>query len=124
MTWGTCDFEHDSAYALKLPLVGVTFNTATYHTAKFTAWVDPNDVEGFHVPPPGYNPMEHPKIHHCSGVYDPKKEQYCKWGDGKPHIIVPQGFYVPPVEPKLYQLVRGKKVTVHIGPTPDASDDD
>lgn len=108
-----CDFEHDTAYAFQLPLIGLSFQGTDWHTSSFIAWIDPDDQDGFRVPKPGYNPMKHPKAEKCSGVYDEKKGLYCKWNEGKPHIIVP--FFLPPHEPELWREVRGKKVEIEIG---------
>lgn len=122
LTEGTCDFEHDSAYALELPLIGLQLGDLGihYHTTYLTAWVDPNAADqfsqGFRVPRPGYNPMKHEKAVTCEGVYNEKKRKYCKWNEGKPHIIVPEGFYRPPFDLELYRAVAGKQVEIHIGP--------
>lgn len=116
---GATDFEHSSSFALCLPIIGLTYQGTEYHKSEFTAWVDPNDPEGFRVPPPGYNPMAHPEAEECSGFYDPKKKQYCKWNDGKPHVIVPSGMYLPPSNQDLYKSVRGKQLEIVIGPSPD-----
>ena len=73
---GVTDFEHDSAYALGLPLIGVHFDGIEYHQTKLTAWIDPNEANGFHVPKPGYNPMTHPEAHVCN-------DKHCKRDDPK-----------------------------------------
>lgn len=113
---GVTDFEHDSAYALRLPLIGWEFDSVYYHLCSFNAWIDPNiDTESdFRVPRPGYNPMEHPEAERCEGG------GRC---DG-PHIIVPESMYGgPPFDPDLYQAVRGKRVEVQIGAAyPDEED--
>lgn len=106
---GVTDFEHDSAYALRLPLIGVHFEGVEYHQTRLTAWVDPNEADDFHVPKPGYNPMKHPKIHVCKG-------EHCTRDDPSGHIIVPEGLYVPPFEADLYRAVRGKQVEILISP--------
>ena len=102
---GVTDFEHDSAYALRLPLVGVTLDSVLYHAMSFTAWIDPNaetdKSSDFRVPPPKYNPMKDPGAHKC---------KVCKGKNA--HVIVPEGMYVPPFDAKLYELVRGKKVNI------------
>jgi hypothetical protein len=113
---GVCDFEHDSAFALQLQLVGLTYKGTEYHRSTFTAWVEFDDQEGFRVPKPGYNPMKHPKATTCAGIYNEKKGLYCKWNEGEKHIIVPEGMYVPPFEPKLWRMLRGKKVEIELGP--------
>lgn len=99
------DFEHDSAYAFRLPLVAVELKAVWYHNAHFTALIQPYDEEDFHVPLPGYNPLEHPdteKCDRCTGE--------------QAHLIVPEGFYVPPFEKELFKLVAGRPVEVSIGP--------
>ena len=104
---GATDFEHDSAYAISLPLVGLQFLRVDYHQTELVAWVDPNCGQtqtDFHVPRPGYNPMIHKDAYLC-------KEKKCQR-----HPIVPEGLWTPPFDPELYKLVRGKKVVIHIGP--------
>ena len=111
MTEGVTDFEHDSAYALKLPLIGVQFSSMLvhYHQTHLIGWVDPDAEDmDFMVPNPGYNPMKHKDAHVC-------KDKSCLKENPKGHIIVPQGFYVPPPNPALYKLVRGKRVEIIIG---------
>jgi hypothetical protein len=107
---GVTDFEHDSAYALRLPLVGVQLASlpVLYHNTILVGWVDSAHDEGyeeFHVPRPGYNPMEHPKAVTC-------EDEHC----AEKHIIVPEGFYVPPFDLELFNFVRGKRVEIIIGP--------
>lgn len=109
MGMGATDFEHDSAYALRLPLIGVHFCGIRYQQTHIVAWVDPNlnptdRSNDFHVPGPGYDPTKLPEAHVC-------KLKECR----KPHPIVPQGHYVPPFNADLYQLVRGKRVEITIG---------
>lgn len=106
---GASDFEHDSAFALQLPLIGLQFEGTEYHQSTFVAWVDPNGDEpfqDFRVPRPGYNPMKHKDAILC-------RKGRCK---EEPHIMVPEGFYVPKYDPELYRAVRGKKVEISIGP--------
>ena len=106
LTNGVTDFEHDSAYALSLPLIGLRFTRLDYHSTYFDAWVDPShDVNrGFRVPRPGYNPMEHPESIMC------KDKKNCTDG----HIIVPEGHYLPPYDKELFRLVAGKRVEIVI----------
>jgi hypothetical protein len=128
MGHGACDPEHDTAFALRLPLIGVEFEWADHHMFRFHGFVepglDPNDRHNtFHVPPPGYDPTKHPKAETCNGKYDGKKN-WCKWGDGKKHIIVPEGFYVPPFDPELYKLVAGKRIQIMLGKSHDKDEED
>lgn len=99
---GTTDPHHDSAYALRLPLVALEFSFIHAHCALFHAMVSPLDPEEFRVPLPGYNPRKGPDVITC---------QRCE----NRHLIVPEGFYVPSFNQKLYDLVVGKKVSITIG---------
>lgn len=107
LTAGVTDFEHDSAYAFKLPLIGVQFDGVSYGRITVQAWIDPNeDPEDVGIPLPGYNPMNLPEAFTC-------KEKSC----GKPHRIIPEGYYGgPPADPKLYEALRGKKVEILFSP--------
>jgi hypothetical protein len=106
---GVTDFEHDSAYLIKLPLIGVVFEGIDYHQTKLIAWVDSSEPRDFHVPLPGYNPMEHPKAFVC----DEKDGGYrCK----TPHKIIPEDLYVPPFNRELFDAVKGKKVEILVTP--------
>ena len=124
-----CDFEHDTAFALRMPLIGVEFEWADHHMFRFHGFVDPSlDLDdrhnGFNVPAPGYDPTKHPEAHMCEGIYDEKKKLYCKWNSGKPHVIVPEGFYVPPSNPELYKHVAGKRVEIMLGKAPDKDEEE
>jgi hypothetical protein len=97
------DREHDSAYAFKLPIIGLRLEHVWYHTSHFVAWVNPNEPEDFNVPDAGYNPTKDPNAYRC-------KE--CKGKEA--HIIVPN--FVPPSNLPLFELVKGKKIEIEIGP--------
>jgi hypothetical protein len=112
---GATDFEHSSAYAVCLPLVALQFDGTEYHETLLHAMVDPGRLDDFHVPLPGYNPLEHPRTEKCP---DCTKKKGCT-----PHLIVPEGFYVPPREPKLFELVKGRIVSISIGPTREEEQD-
>jgi len=100
---GATDFEHDSAYALVLPLICVTFIWVYYHNTRLSAIVDPTlgPHDDFAVPEPGYNPLEHEKTVKCTEC-EPN------------HLIVPEGLYIPPDNPELYKKVSGKEVQIEI----------
>lgn len=100
------DFEHDSAYAFRLPLLAVEFKAVWWHQVHFNALINPNEPDDFHVPLPGYNPLEHPKTEQCP-------EERCQGEHA--HLIVPEGMYVPPFEPELFKLVAGRPVEIVIG---------
>lgn len=103
---GVTDFEHDSAWGFKLPLIGFEFQAIWNHVVMFNAFIDSRDPKDFRVPNPGYDPIHHPesvKCKHCTG-------------EDKGHIILPPGFYVPEANQELFEKVRGKRVQITIGP--------
>jgi hypothetical protein len=118
LTEGVTDFEHDSAFALRMGLIGVEFRGILYGHTEVQAIIDPQDRDGFHVPQPGYNPMELPDAEQCDGG------KHCKWGDKEPHVIVPEGNYVPPSDRELYRKVRGRFVEITFGVPPRETDDE
>jgi len=108
---GATDFEHDSAYTLVLPLMGVEFKGVEYHTTEVTGIIPVDCLtefgESFHVPLPGYNPLKHPKTEPC---------QHCERNHREPHVIVPEDLYTPPVNRELYELVKGREVLIRFSP--------
>lgn len=110
MIEGVTDFEHDSAYALQLPLIGVAFDSLVvhYHETHLAGWIHPDDQDGFRVPGPGYDPRKHKESRIC-------KEKTCLGDHPKGHVIVPEDFFVPPHDLDLYRRVRGKRVEIVIG---------
>jgi|GEM_PF-2518730 hypothetical protein len=114
------DLDHSTAWAVRLPLIGLRLGDLGVYMSRthLTAWIDPEIDEGdraFGVPRPGYNPMALPGVKQCSGVYD-GKTSWCKWADGEPHVIVPDEFYTPPFDAELYEVVRGRRVDIVVGP--------
>jgi len=101
MNYGITDFEHDSAYALRLPLIGLKFLRVFNHATHLEAYVDPDNASEFCVPSPGYNPTMLKEAYECPD---------CK----EHHMIVPEGYYVPPFNEELYNIVRGKKLDICI----------
>lgn len=114
LTSGVTDFEHDSGYALRLPLIGCELDSVYYHSTHIVGYIDPElrDHPDFHVPRSGYNPMKHEDAIEC---------EEC---EGDPHIIVPEGRYVPPFDIELFEAVKGKRVEIHIGPVVPKDDED
>lgn len=100
---GATDAEHDSALALVLPLIGVTFGSVFNHRVQVYAYVQPA-VSGlfrpdFHVPLPGFDPFN-------GDVY------LCKTCD-EAHPIVD---YIPvKYNAELYSYVAGRPVRIYIG---------
>ncbi len=117
---GVTDFEHDPVIICRLPLIGLQMNEmGVYnHHINFTAWINPNDPEAFHVPGPGYDPRKEEGAHLC------KSKDCLKGNGGKSHMIVPEGFFVPPFDVDLYTMVRGKKVEIRIGPVFENRDEE
>ena len=103
MDYGITDFEHDSAYALRLPLIGLKFVMSYNHTIHFEAYIDPHNEDEFRVPPVNYDPTKHERAYTCEDC-----EEH--------HPVVPEGFYVPPFDKELYDKVKGHKVRITIGP--------
>jgi len=100
---GATDFEHDSAYALKLDLYGVQLKHVMYHTTILSAFIPPDiELDDFRVPLPGYDPF----------VKDP---YICKECPEEEHPIVPEDCYVPKGDATQWKILRGKRVEIHFG---------
>ena len=106
---GATDFEHDSAFALRMGLVGVEFRSVYYGHSEIIAVIDPQGFDDFCVPPVGYNPMKDPDAVQCEDAMCKKHE---------PHIIVPEGNYTPPRSADLFKMVRGRFVEITFGVPP------
>lgn len=101
---GATDFEHDSAYALQLPLYGPFFKRVDYHRTVLRAFIPPDlPLCDFNVPEPGYDPFQ------LDGTHDCKECQ-------NPHPVVPQGSYVPKGTEDRLSKVRGLRVELSFGP--------
>ena len=93
------DFEHDSAYILRMELIGVTFESLYYGRTNITAFINPNldlneNFDTFNVPSEGYDP----------------------YAEGKqPHKVVVEGNYLPPNNPDLYEKIKGKRIEIRTG---------
>ena len=98
------DFEHDPAYAFRLPLIGLELESAEVfnHVWNYEAYVAPAP-DSFHVPLPGYDPLE-------AATPCPT----CK-AKGEEHLIVEEGHYIPPFEQVLYEKVRCQRVHLTMG---------
>jgi hypothetical protein len=99
---GATDPEHDSAFAFKLPLVGVEIERVEEGNVWAYGFVDAYDGEEFHVPRPGYDPFKRATI--C-------RHMAC----GNKHPIVPEGCYVPKHDAVLYEAVKGRLVEIRMG---------
>lgn len=90
------DFEHDSAYVIRLGLVSVVFECVAYGQTHIHALIDPNEGV-FEVPKEDWNPFE-----------DSTECTICE----EPHKIVE---YVPPGNRDLYEKLRGKRISIITG---------
>lgn len=57
------------------------------------------------MPNDGYDPRKHKDTEKC-------KDKRC---DEKGHFIVPEGFYVPPINLALFEMVRGRRIEITTG---------
>lgn len=114
------DFEHDTASILRMELVGVTFTAVEYGQTRFEGFIRADEEDQFRVGGPDYNPLTLKDTKQCKGT----RKDYCKWADGKPHPIVPEGFYIPPVNAELFNIVRGRRIEVVTGPVRAPDDDE
>lgn len=97
------DFEHDSAFALKMDVAGLELDMVLYGQVHLTGWVRADDLDSFRVPgSAAYDPRKHAEATKCTD---------CKGKDK--HWIVP--FYTPPPNPELYDLVRGRRIEICTG---------
>ena len=101
------DFEHDPARVLSFEVVGLKYTGTDYGRTSVSAWIKSDSVEDFRVPPPDYNPLTHKDVEKCKG------KRYCKRGE--PHLILPEGFYLPKPNVELFEQVRGSFIELTTG---------
>jgi hypothetical protein len=94
------DGEHDSAHAIRLPLIGVCLDSVIYHATQILAVVHPGaDENQFRVPRPGYDPFINAvRCRDCKGKAS--------------HQIVEN--YLPPYDDELFRIVAGLEVQIVI----------
>jgi hypothetical protein len=109
---GATDFEHDSAFAFTLPLIGLQmdYGFGVCGSIYFEGWVSP-DPEMFRVPGPGYDPLSSSYTSTlCSG----------KDCGGEPHrIVASENYSGPPHDKSVDQrqaLVAGRRVSIQLYP--------
>ncbi len=99
---GYTDFEHDSAKALTIPMIGVKLATGFSGCVRLIGWID-------------FNPERANDLR----IFNPnaldKEASTCKDCE-KPHPIVQ---YVPSPDPVLFNKIRGMQVEIFIGATSD-----
>jgi hypothetical protein len=96
---GATDWEHDNAFALRLPLVAIEMQMVLGSNVILGALIDGRDPADFRVPPPGYDPIAEGEI--C-------KDEHC----GRRHPVVDR--YLPPENPELLRVVMGRQVEIFI----------
>lgn len=105
---GATDFDHDTAIALRLGLVGVSFHMAHGGRLWLDGFVAGDDPGMFRVPEPGWNQLENAvKCMH----------ENCR-SKGMQHLVVEEGRYIPPPNPKLFERLRGLRVEIVTGAVP------
>jgi hypothetical protein len=102
---GVTDFEHDSAYVLRIPLIGVKLLEVD-HEVELEAYIHPGKEgrDDFLVPVDGYDPEKLEGATIC---------EECE----EKHVIVPEGYYAgPPFNQDLHEELRGRRIIIRIGP--------
>jgi hypothetical protein len=99
------DFEHDSAFALKMDLVGVELCDVSYGYTTVQGWIHADQGDNFRVPPMDYDPCMHKNAVRCTE---------CKGAEA--HVIIPADFYVPPMNFALWEQVKGRRIEILTGP--------
>lgn len=114
---GATDMEHDSAWALRVPLIGLTYQSVAYHTLTCQAWVAPwEDApfrEDMRVPLPGQDYWSLAFERQC------REKTCCVDDDGnfdKKHPGHPITKYLPDPANKLHRLLGGRLVEIQMGP--------
>jgi hypothetical protein len=94
---GVVDYDYDAVRALRIPLIGVTWDFVSSNAVFFKAWIDPSSPEDFHVPPRGWDPRKDPSA----------------WKDKKNDcLVVPS--YLPPRNDELFKKFAGKQIRICI----------
>jgi hypothetical protein len=102
MTAGVTDREGDSAYAIQLPLIGMSSPEVIDGLTVARGWIDPNRSSDFRVPRPGYDPTKLPLA---------RVDQR----ESEPTIVVPDEYWLPPFDMPLFKAVRGLPVELRFG---------
>ena len=93
------DGEHDSASIVTFDVIGLRFEMYMYGQAHVEGWIRADDVNAFRVPTKDWDPF-------AGGVKCPQ----CTGKDK--HLMVN---YLPPENPALYDLVRGRQIQIVTG---------
>lgn len=97
---GCVDREHDSAYAFYIDLLGVTFDSISYHQTELNGWIKMYEPESFKVPQ--------------SLDFVPDDQETCDSEHGKedPELHYVLERFTPEANPKLYKKIQGFQVVV------------
>ena len=101
--YGVTDFEHDSAYIFRIPVVGVRLDMVYQGGTTLVCWIA-GDADDLRVPTSSdYDPTKLPGAFRCTD---------CE----KHHDMVPEGAYAgPPPDPKLFALLVGRRLEIRFG---------
>jgi hypothetical protein len=99
------DLEHDSAWILQLPIVGLALRDVHYGTTRLYGWIEADDLGDFRVPRAGYDPRQHPEVRPCN-------VEWCEGPAG--HPMVPE--HMPPPNADLHHSMKGRLIEIDIGP--------
>jgi hypothetical protein len=102
---GVTDDEHDTAIALRLGLVGVSFRMAYGGRLWLDGFVAGDDPGAFRVPEPSWNQLENAvKCTHrdCRIKHDR-------------HLVVEEGRWIPPPNARLFERLRGLRIEIITG---------
>lgn len=110
--YGVTDFEHDSAYVFRIPIVGVKFNFMDNGWTSLTGLLLGKEPEELRLMA-GYNPLLLEGTVLCNDercTRDPEEKK--RWPQG--HPIIPEGYYAGPImkNTKLYQQLVGSTVEI------------
>jgi hypothetical protein len=100
---GMTDPEHDSAYILWLPLVGLQLDMIHYGQTILKGFVGGGDSSDFRVPGPDF------KIKRLEAA---EKCTQCRGKDK--HLMLPEGLWLPEENPELLSKLAGRVVEIRI----------
>lgn len=116
MGMGATDFEHDSSWVVKLPLIGFAYDSLHYHILEAHGWVQPCTPlsardQDLRVPLPGQDYYKDAFETDC-------KLAQCRQGeDGKfKSVSHPITKYIPEYNISLHRRVSGRRVSIQVGP--------
>lgn len=99
---GITDFEHDSAYAVHIGLIGLQYKFTDNHVSHFEAFLttEPEDIR---IYPADFDPA---KV---------KGSSKCDYKGCNKHLMLPDGYFTPPMY-EFARVVAGKRISITMGP--------